>query len=772
MAALGAQTIASSYEQLLHTDTDGGGNGNTLVTIKDGDNGTTFGLKLATNKVEIIPGSDDANAFEVSQADGTAVFTVNTSSPAFTLTGNATITTADNTDTLTLISTDADANVGPNINLYRNSGSPADSDYIGTMAYVGRNDNSQDVNYVKINVQANDVSDGTEDGTFIINTMRAGALDQTFNITPTEVIINEDSKDVDFRVESNGNANMLFVDAGNNRVGIGEASPTDPLHVKTTAVETRISLESSTGKWAIGAEDNDKFGILNYGTSTPFIIDSSGKVGIGTTSPTGKLSLAGASGVGANVYLDNHTADADACNIIFRKSRNATVGSHTSVNSADSLGVIYFQGSDGNSYETGATIRATADEAWSGSALGAALTFHTVDNTTTTLDERMRIDHNGFIGIGEVAPQKALHITKTDDCIIILDGNGTSTDKHIVMAHEYGASSGHHWSMGVDQSANSGAGQFVIAYDANSQASFTDDDFFNITSTGLVGINTASPETAIHVRNVGSDVTVQANASSGVAYFRADSGAGTNAGLQMLEDGTTRWGIFNDGDNSDKLTFEDQDGHINMTIQQDGKVGIGVTDPECELEIKGGTLGKKLFLEHTSSTATDCYGMEIKFSAAAPDDNTRYFLNCDDNSHNKCIIWSDGDVNNADNAYGSLSDQRIKQGIRDANSQWDDIKAIKVRNFKKNHDVIQYGDKAWEQIGVIAQELEEAGMDKLVREHPALESEIANSEDINEGDMVKSVQYSIIYMKAIKALQEAMTKIETLEAKVKALEDA
>ena len=63
-------------------------------------------------------------------------------------------------------------------------------------------------------------------------------------------------------------------------------------------------------------------------------------------------------------------------------------------------------------------------------------------------------------------------------------------------------------------------------------------------------------------------------------------------------------------------------------------------------------------------------------------------------------------------------------------------------------------------------------MDKLVREHPADEFEIANNEDINEGDMVKSVVYSIIYMKAIKALQEAMAKIEILESKVTALENA
>jgi len=53
MAALGNQSIASSYEQLLHVDTDGGGNGTTLVDVKDGDNGTTFALKLATDKVHI-----------------------------------------------------------------------------------------------------------------------------------------------------------------------------------------------------------------------------------------------------------------------------------------------------------------------------------------------------------------------------------------------------------------------------------------------------------------------------------------------------------------------------------------------------------------------------------------------------------------------------------------------------------------------------------------------------------------------------------------------
>jgi len=53
MAALGSQTIAASYEQLLHVDTDGGGATTTLVPVKDGDNDTTFCLQLSTTKAMI-----------------------------------------------------------------------------------------------------------------------------------------------------------------------------------------------------------------------------------------------------------------------------------------------------------------------------------------------------------------------------------------------------------------------------------------------------------------------------------------------------------------------------------------------------------------------------------------------------------------------------------------------------------------------------------------------------------------------------------------------
>ena len=58
------------------------------------------------------------------------------------------------------------------------------------------------------------------------------------------VTINDTGADVDFRVESNGDANMLFVDGGNDRVGIGTNLPSTHLHVKGNTVNT-VTLECS-----------------------------------------------------------------------------------------------------------------------------------------------------------------------------------------------------------------------------------------------------------------------------------------------------------------------------------------------------------------------------------------------------------------------------------------------------------------------------------------------------------------------------------------------
>ena len=159
------------------------------------------------------------------------------------MTGGLTITTADNTNQLTLISTDADANAAPTLELYRNSGSPADEDLVGQTRFVGRNDNSQDVNYAIIKTKMLDVSDGTEDGRFEIETISAGGGLNRLTIDPTELIINEGSADLDFRVESDNLTHALFVQGSDGNVGIGTSNPIALLSVVDSSTGSGMELQ-------------------------------------------------------------------------------------------------------------------------------------------------------------------------------------------------------------------------------------------------------------------------------------------------------------------------------------------------------------------------------------------------------------------------------------------------------------------------------------------------------------------------------------------------
>ena len=71
--------------------------------------------------------------------------------------------------------------------------------------------------------------------------MVAGSEATRMIMKPAETVFNEASIDLDFRVESNGNANMLVVDGGNDRVGIGTSSPATLLHLNSAA-DTQFTI--------------------------------------------------------------------------------------------------------------------------------------------------------------------------------------------------------------------------------------------------------------------------------------------------------------------------------------------------------------------------------------------------------------------------------------------------------------------------------------------------------------------------------------------------
>mgnify|MGYP003133837661 CR=1 FL=1 len=96
-------------------------------------------------------------------------------------------------------------------------------------------------------------------------------------------VFNEDSADVDFRVESNGNANMLVVNGGTDRVGIGTDSPSVPFHVNTSSSGNYVAKFTSSNEYGINiktssdSDNHEQFTVINGQDSTVFKITGGGE---------------------------------------------------------------------------------------------------------------------------------------------------------------------------------------------------------------------------------------------------------------------------------------------------------------------------------------------------------------------------------------------------------------------------------------------------------------------------------------------------------------
>ena len=362
---------------------------NTLSRVHFIENGTSGDQDIIISQgsganVTIPPG--DVKAVYLDGAGSGAAVTdafASLNVGSFTSEGASTITTADNSDTLTLKSTDADASVGPNLNLYRNSSSPADNDIAGRIQFNSRNDNSQDVTYSELYITTPDVSDGTEDGQLHIDTMVAGTSRSRVKLTPSETVFNENSIDLDFRVESNGIENMLFVDGDEDKVFIG--------HNTTHQYDA-------------------------YGAEIIMQIEAAG------TAPY------------AGIGMIQNSNDSDPAPLIFGKSRGNSLGSTTIVQDGDLLGRIEFQGMDGGDLETAASIFGVVDGTPGANDMPGRLIFNTTADGANSASERMRIDNSGGVSIGSGANAvgihslaKVLEISGGDGGDLIL-GNSVSTN--------------------------------------------------------------------------------------------------------------------------------------------------------------------------------------------------------------------------------------------------------------------------------------------------------------------------------------------------------
>lgn len=243
--------------------------------------------------------------------------------------------------------------------------------------------------------------------TFCVAT--AGVLRMELGTASTN--FNDNGEDVDFRIESDNKTHMFFIDAGNDRVGIGCSAP-DSIFVVQDTAHTNFQVFSgsaSTKGFIQTVQDSD----LRIGASTDhpvsfhqgglerFRYDDNGRFYIGTSANTftgvgsSRLQISGTGADTAGANLIRTSDDGGAAFLQFTKNRNAATQAN------DKVGAIAFMGHDGTDTESYfAMIDCIATATATNNNTKGQLAFHTSNGSSVT-SERLRLEPAGaltFVG--------------------------------------------------------------------------------------------------------------------------------------------------------------------------------------------------------------------------------------------------------------------------------------------------------------------------------------------------------------------------------------
>ena len=508
---------------------------------------------------------------------------------------------------------------------------------------------------------------------------------------------------------------MMIADDG--EVGIGSsfthaAQPDAKLHLKGSGGGEKILIED-TGTdsnpaleikndavhWKIQARggDSDNFRI-GEGSNTHVVVDTSGNVGIGTTSPSGVLHVTAADTSAEAFRVDITDTDSTADSTPFVIDGDGRVGIGTA---SPVSGAALTLNGDGTSYE-GLVFQVGGSSKWKmtsdstsmyvdAQANGLDWTWRLRDGSGN-LRPQMRLDGGtGGLIIGNDgspgtspgnnsspgASMNKLQVNVGDDDgvadfndgILIVNNDAEIADGDVIGGIGFDTRDGNVPSRTTEASAAivALAAEAQSTGDKGGELTFlttaidVDDDTasterMRITSEGQVGIGLTNPVALVHVK-ADSSATVQTTAGSANMTIEQD-GTG-DAALNFLLTGVRRWTMGIDNSDSDKFKIQtgatslDGTNHVPaLTIASNGDTGINQTSPAALLHIKGSenSWDKHIRLENHDTAdygaiVLDSQGMKFRTFTNTHD---FYFR---DNDNNTLLQIQDGAGIKFNNAY-------------------------------------------------------------------------------------------------------------------------
>jgi hypothetical protein len=509
-------------------------------------------------------------------------------------------------------------------------------------------------------------------------------------------------------ISTNGTG-RLFVDAsGRVIVGASSAAVGNPLEVVATSNGNAIAVRgrssdnlgiitfhpnaSSTEYARIQAESDSS---LRFGTgsagSERMRLDSSGRLGLGTSSPAQLLETQD-----GNIQIRNSGA--------------------LSQNTLSTYGLT-FRNTNQIGQDRGTIAEIKTYLAGAGDN-DFGLQFRTQATTSGGVTTKMTLTPGGLLGIGVTAPQGILEIKKDGASTtpnLVLTSGGSGDPSSVDPSVQFAASTLE--SIGTTKILSTGAyGSRALAFHTGTDGAGTERARIDSSGRLLVGTSSTSSNTTALLQGYGGVTT-------GAAHLRLARGSNSPAS----------------GDNLGLVLFSDSE-HTNcafISADRDGGTWSASSKPT-----------RLVFSTTADGASSPTERMRIssggELLVGGTNDNGAYNIQC-----NGTGVWGFG-------AYVNGSDERLKENIHPLPASLNVIKALNPVAFQYKPE---FTADTSVQPGFIAQELQVAlaGQDYL-------------EGVVQTGPQYLSVAYQSLIPILTKALQEAVAKIETLEAKVAALE--